>query len=95
MRITVTRTGGLTGRTVSAALDTEGHPDADRLHSLARAALTPGTDARGGGAGARAGGVPDGYRYEITADGRTARCADPRLTAAQRELIRLVLERGT
>jgi hypothetical protein len=38
--------------------------------------------------------VPDGYHYEITVDGRTVHCADPRLTDSQQELISLILHQG-
>ncbi|MEW2518051.1 protealysin inhibitor emfourin [Actinacidiphila alni] len=83
MRIEVVRSGGFAAIERHAALDTAGRPDADRLVALAEAALTAGP--------ARGPVVPDGFTYEITADGRTARCADPHLTAEQRELIRTVL----
>ncbi|MGV9356632.1 protealysin inhibitor emfourin [Streptomyces misionensis] len=39
-------------------------------------------------------GVPDGFSYEITVDGRTVYAADPRLTDEQRELISRVLKEG-
>ncbi|MDH6434249.1 hypothetical protein M2158_002726 [Streptomyces sp. SAI-144] len=39
-------------------------------------------------------GVPDGFSYEITVDGRTVYAADPRLTEEQRELISKVLKEG-
>lgn len=39
-------------------------------------------------------GVPDGFHYDITVDGRTVHCADPHLTPEQRELIQLVLKEG-
>jgi hypothetical protein len=87
MRISVTRGGGLTGRTVRAELDTAGRPDADRLHALAAEAVAGGAN--------DGTGVPAGYRYEITAGDRTVRCADPRLTRAQRELVRRVLAEGS
>jgi len=38
--------------------------------------------------------VPDGFRYRITVGDRTADCADPRLTEAQRTLISRVLKEG-
>jgi hypothetical protein len=40
-------------------------------------------------------GVPDGFSYQLTVDGRTVYCSDPRLTEAQRHLISLVLEEGS
>ncbi|WP_228982585.1 protealysin inhibitor emfourin [Streptomyces sp. DH12] len=46
------------------------------------------------GVGARGAGVPDGFHYEITVDGRTAHCAEPDLTEAQRELVSRVLREG-
>ena len=56
---------------------------------------TPWPSARSAPAGARRrSGVPDGFSYEITVDGRTVYCADPRLTEEQRELIRRVLKEG-
>jgi hypothetical protein len=39
-------------------------------------------------------GVPDGFRYEITVDGRTVYAADPRLSEEQRELVSRVLKEG-
>jgi hypothetical protein len=38
--------------------------------------------------------VPDGFSYEITVDGKTVYCADPRLTEEQRKLISRVLKEG-
>jgi hypothetical protein len=87
MRISVTRSGGFAGIERRAALDTTGRPDASHLQALARDALATG---RAGPAR----GVPDGFHYEITADGHTIRCADPHLTDAQRELVRTVLKEG-
>ncbi|GAA1896365.1 protealysin inhibitor emfourin [Streptantibioticus ferralitis] len=87
MRIAVTRTGGFAGITRRAELDTTGRPDAGRLHALAHEVLTAsdsGTPV----------GVPDGFVYEITVDGRTVRCADPHLSGAQRKLIQQVLKEG-
>ncbi|WP_431044532.1 protealysin inhibitor emfourin [Streptomyces sp. P1-3] len=87
MRITVIRSGGFAGITRRAELDTTGRPDARHVEALAHQALE--TDQ-----GASPRGVPDGFRYEITVDGRTAHCADPRLSEAQRELVRTVLKEG-
>lgn len=39
-------------------------------------------------------GVPDGFSYTITVDGKTVHCADPRLTDEQRGLISRVLKEG-
>jgi hypothetical protein len=88
MRIRVTRTGGLTGRTVRAELDSSARIDAPHVHALAREAVAGASRSPGYG-------VPDGYHYEITVDGRTVHCADPKLTGSQRELISLVLHQGT
>jgi hypothetical protein len=85
MRIVVTRTGGFAGVTRRAELDTAGRPDAERLRALARDVLADGRTA------AVAAGMPDGFGYEITIDDETVRCAEPRLTGAQRELIEAVL----
>ncbi|MDX6310687.1 MAG: hypothetical protein QOF84_4487 [Streptomyces sp.] len=87
MRISVTRSGGFAGIERHATLDTTGRPDAPHLHALARDTLTTGR-------GAPPRGVPDGFHYEVTIDGRTIHCADPDLTDAQRELIRTVLKEG-
>lgn len=87
MRITVTRTGGFAGVTREATLDTAGRPDAAGLEALAHRALAQGS-------AAPPAGVPDGFAYRITAGGRTAHCADPRLTDAQRALVRTVLKEG-
>jgi len=83
MRIEVVRSGGFAAIGRRAAVETADRPDGDRLESLAAAAFAAPP------AGA---GVPDGFRYTITVDARTIHCADPRLTPAQRELIRLVLD---
>ncbi|MEU8763955.1 protealysin inhibitor emfourin [Streptomyces sp. NPDC048659] len=87
MRIRVVRTGGFAGIVRSAEVDTEGRPDSERLRSLAREALDAPPPPEGRG-------VPDGFHYEITIDGRTVRWADPHLTDEQRELIQLVLKEG-
>lgn len=39
-------------------------------------------------------GVPDGFHYEITVDGKTVYTADPSLTEEQRTLIQRVLKEG-
>ncbi|MGW8376199.1 protealysin inhibitor emfourin [Streptomyces sp. ODS28] len=88
MRISVTRTGGFGGLTRRATLETAGRPDADELAALAREAVAHGR-------GERPIGVPDGFHYEIEADGDVGYCADPRLTEAQSELISLVLKEGS
>ncbi|WP_431950036.1 protealysin inhibitor emfourin [Actinacidiphila sp. bgisy167] len=89
MRIQVIRSGGFAGIERRAVLDTAGRPDALRLEALAREVL-----AAAGKPDEPAAGVPDGFRYAITVDGRTVHCADPRLTEEQRELVRLVLKEG-
>ncbi|MFJ8696708.1 protealysin inhibitor emfourin [Streptomyces roseolilacinus] len=95
MRIEVRRTGGFAGIERRAAVDTADRPDADTWHALAGAALE-GAAAGGGPGDAARGvpGVPDGFGYEITVDGRTVRCAEPHLTEAQRELVSRVLREG-
>jgi hypothetical protein len=87
VRIQVSRSGGFAGIGRSAVLDTSGRPDGPFLETLARevAAAAPRSGAHG---------VPDGFSYEITVDGRTVQCADPHLTPAQRELIQTVLGEG-
>jgi hypothetical protein len=88
MRIMVTRLAGVTTTEHRVLLDTEGRPDAPHIHAMVREAL---------GACGRtpALGVPDGFHYAITVDGRpTGYCADPQLTASQRWLIALVLHAG-
>jgi hypothetical protein len=87
MRIEVTRSGGFTGIARHASLDTMGRPDAGHLHALAEAALTPPR-------AIERPPVRDGFTYTITVDTGTVRCADPDLTAAQRELITAVLGEG-
>ena len=87
MRIQVTRTGGFAGHVRHAELDTAARPDAPHVHALAREAMA-------GGLRAPSYGVPDGFHYEITVDGRTVYCADPKLSDSQRELIGLVLRDG-
>ncbi|GGQ14927.1 protealysin inhibitor emfourin [Streptomyces roseolilacinus] len=93
MRIEVRRTGGFAGIERRAAVDTAGRPDADSWHALAGAALEGAGDGAGGAARG-APGMPDGFGYEITVDGRTVRCAEPHLTEAQRELVSRVLREG-
>ncbi|MCX4749072.1 hypothetical protein OG455_26790 [Kitasatospora sp. NBC_01287] len=88
MRIQVTRSGGFSGQTLRAELDTAARIDAPHVHALAREAVA-------GAARAPGYGVPDGYHYAITVDGRTVYCADPRLTDSQRELVSLILHQGT
>ncbi|MDK1474330.1 hypothetical protein QNO07_13010 [Streptomyces sp. 549] len=83
MHVVVSRTGGLAGLTRRAELTTD-DPDVERL--AARAVADGSADPPSG--------VPDGFHYTITADGRTARCADPHLTDAQRALVSLVLGEG-
>jgi hypothetical protein len=39
--------------------------------------------------------VPDGFVYEVEADGSTGSFADPRLTEAQSTLVRRVLAEGS
>lgn len=87
MRIHVSRTGGFAGLSRSGEIDTAGRADAAVWESLARSALAEG-------AKAPPSGVPDGFRYEITVDGRTVHCADPRLTADQRTLVSRILREG-
>ncbi|MET8509812.1 protealysin inhibitor emfourin [Streptomyces sp. SBR177] len=86
MRIRVRRTGGFAGIAREAEVDTSGLADAERVHDLARAALA--AEPR------ESRGVPDGFSYEITVDGRTVTCCDPDLTPEQRELIQRVLKEG-
>ena len=88
MRITVIRTGGFGGLTRRATLDTDGRPDHAELATLAEQAVAEGHRDE------RPVGVPDGFHYEIEADGAVAYCADPRLSEAQRTLISRVLKEG-
>lgn len=87
MRIQVRRTGGFAGIERRAEVDTSARPDAHEWHALAERALTAGR-------GTPPAGVPDGFGYEITVDGRTVYAADPRLTEEQRELVSRVLKEG-
>ncbi|MFE0511924.1 protealysin inhibitor emfourin [Streptomyces sp. NPDC058964] len=87
MRIQVSRTGGFAGIERHAEVDTSGRPDAHEWEALAGQALAAGQ-------GAPPTGVPDGFSYEITVDGKTAYAADPRLTDEQRKLITWVLKEG-
>ena len=81
MRIQVSRTGGFAGIERRAEVDTAARPDAREWHALAERALAAGRDTPPAG-------VPDGFHYEITVDGRTVHAADPQLSDAQRELVR-------
>ncbi|WP_133911748.1 protealysin inhibitor emfourin [Streptomyces sp. NBC_00582] len=87
MRIQVRRTGGFAGIERQAEVDTSGRPDAGEWHALAEQALAAGRSAPSLG-------VPDGFSYEITVDGKTVYAADPRLTPEQRKLISRVLKEG-
>ncbi|MFF8030831.1 MULTISPECIES: protealysin inhibitor emfourin [unclassified Streptomyces] len=87
MRIQVTRTGGFAGIERRAEVDTSDRADAREWHALAERAVAAGR-------GTPPPGVPDGFGYRITVDGKSVYCADPRLTEEQRELIRRVLGEG-
>ncbi|MFF7789155.1 protealysin inhibitor emfourin [Streptomyces sp. NPDC007991] len=87
MRIQVRRTGGFAGIERHAEVDTSGRPDAPEWHALAEQAVAAGRSTPPIG-------VPDGFRYQITVDGRTVYAADPRLTDEQRKLISRVLKEG-
>lgn len=87
MRIQVRRTGGFAGIERRAEVDTSGRADAHEWHALAERVMATGR-------GTPPAGVPDGFGYRITVDGRSVYCADPRLTEEQRELIRRVLKEG-
>jgi len=83
MRIRVRRTGGFAGIERSADIEVSG----PEWESLAATVLTEEAPPAGRG-------VPDGFSYEITIDGRTVRCDDPHLTDAQRALVTRVLKEG-
>ncbi|GAA2762391.1 hypothetical protein GCM10010103_14320 [Streptomyces paradoxus] len=87
MRIQVRRTGGFAGIERYAEVDTSGRPDASEWHALAEEALAAGRSTPPVG-------VPDGFSYQLTVDGTTVYCADPRLTDEQRKLISRVLKEG-
>ena len=87
MRIQVRRTGGFAGIERQAEVDTSERSDAHEWQALAEKALAAGR-------GTPPAGVPDGFSYEITVDGRTVYAADPRLTEEQRVLISKVLREG-
>ncbi|ATW48454.1 protealysin inhibitor emfourin [Streptomyces xantholiticus] len=88
MRIQVRRTGGFAGIERHAEVDTSARPDAGEVHALAERAMAEGRDTPPIG-------VPDGFSYQLTVDGRTVYCSDPRLTEAQSQLISLVLKEGS
>ncbi|MFI9582181.1 protealysin inhibitor emfourin [Streptomyces sp. NPDC052236] len=88
MVIQVRRTGGFAGIERFSEVDTSGRTDASQWHALADQAVADGRDTPPIG-------VPDGFTYQLTVDGRTVYCADPRLTDAQRQLISLVLKEGS
>jgi len=87
MRIQVRRTGGFAGIERHKEVDTSGRPDAHEWQALAEKAVAAGRVTPPIG-------VPDGFNYEITLDGRTVYAADPRLTEEQRRLISKVLKEG-
>ncbi|MEV0525143.1 protealysin inhibitor emfourin [Streptomyces sp. NPDC050439] len=88
MRIQVKRTGGFAGIERHAEVDTSELPDAHAWHALAEEALAEGR-------GTPPIGVPDGFNYQLTVDGHTVYCSDPRLTDPQRKLISRVLKEGS
>ncbi|MBT2368269.1 hypothetical protein J7E88_23825 [Streptomyces sp. ISL-10] len=88
MRIQVRRTGGFAGIERLAEVETDGRADADEVRGLAERAMADGRETPPVG-------VPDGFSYQITVDGRTVYCSDPRLSEAQRDLISLVLKEGS
>ncbi|MET7704114.1 MULTISPECIES: protealysin inhibitor emfourin [unclassified Streptomyces] len=87
MRIQVRRTGGFAGIERHAEVETSGRPDAHEWQALAERAVAAGR-------GTPPVGVPDGFSYRITVNGKTVYCADPRLTEEQRKLISRVLKEG-
>ncbi|MEU7763972.1 protealysin inhibitor emfourin [Nocardia sp. NPDC049190] len=87
MRIQVRRTGGFAGIERHGEVDTSARPDASEWHTLADQAVASGHSEPPLG-------IPDGFNYEITVDGRTFYAADPRLTEQQRMLISRVLKGG-
>ncbi|QEU94463.1 protealysin inhibitor emfourin [Streptomyces kanamyceticus] len=87
MRIQVKRTGGFAGIDRHAEVDTSTLADAPEWHALAEQALAEGR-------GTPPIGVPDGFNYQLTVDGHTVYCSDPRLTDPQRKLISRVLKEG-
>ncbi|MFI0232968.1 protealysin inhibitor emfourin [Streptomyces sp. NPDC017086] len=87
MRIRVRRTGGFAGIERRSEVDTSDRPDAPEWQALAERVLATGR-------GTPPAGVPDGFGYEITVDGRTVYTADPRLTDDERELVSRVLKEG-
>ncbi|MFJ2261340.1 protealysin inhibitor emfourin [Streptomyces sp. NPDC087844] len=87
MRIQVRRTGGFAGIERRAEVNTSGRADAQEWHALAEQVVATGR-------GTPPTGVPDGFSYRITVDGKTVYCADPRLTDEQRKLISRVLKEG-
>ncbi|MFZ3557462.1 MULTISPECIES: protealysin inhibitor emfourin [unclassified Streptomyces] len=87
MRIHVARTGGFAGIDRHAEVDTAGRSDAHEWQDLAEKAVAAGRSTPPTG-------VPDGFSYTITVDGKTVYCADPRLTEEQRRLISRVLKEG-
>ena len=64
MRIEIRRTGGFAGIERRAEVETSGRPDADDWHTLAERCLAAAHDSPPAG-------VPDGFSYRITVDGRT------------------------
>jgi hypothetical protein len=87
MRIQVRRTGGFAGIDRHAEVETSGRADAQEWQDLAEQAVSSGRDTPPIG-------VPDGFSYQITVDGNTVYCSDPRLTDEQRKLISKVLKEG-
>lgn len=87
MRISVTRSGGFTGITRRAEVDTSARDDAEDWHDLVRRA-----DLTGRGEPA---GRPDRFTYRIDVDGTTAHIGETDLDEPTRELVDRVLTTGT
>ncbi|AJT67158.1 protealysin inhibitor emfourin [Streptomyces chattanoogensis] len=87
MRIQIRRTGGFAGIERRAEVDTSARPDADEWHALAEKSVADAHETPPVG-------VPDGFSYQLTVDGRTVYCTDPRLTDEQKKLITWVMKEG-
>ncbi|MFF4606286.1 protealysin inhibitor emfourin [Streptomyces sp. NPDC001339] len=88
MRIHVHRTGGFAAIDRRAEIDTADHEDSGEWQALAERAVADGHSEPPVG-------VPDGFSYQITVDGNTVYCSDPRLTDEQRTLITKVMREGS
>jgi hypothetical protein len=89
VRITITRSGGITGRRVQQSVDTDAVPDGNTFESLVDGAALSSDRSPG----ALPTAAPDRFHYIIDVDGRESHFGETDLSETQRALIERVLGR--